>query len=201
MSSVAALFVIGTNLWVVLSTADQVHFDAEEITGQEVVLLLGTSKNTSSGELNQFFDQRINSAAQLYNSGKIAHILVSGDNRTNYYNEPRDMYQALVEKGVAKEDVTLDFAGLRTLDSIIRGKKIFGLDSYIIVTQEFHCYRALFIANKYDIAAISFAADDPDYLAWKIYLREVIARSLAVLDLYVFNKEPRYLGQQEPLEL
>gem|GEM_PF-4345032 len=97
-------------------------------------------------------------AAELYKQGKIVHFIVSGDNRTRYYNEPLEMQKALVKLGVPIAAITLDYAGLRTLDSIVRCKEIFGQDNITIITQPFHSYRALFISDYYDVNAVALVA-------------------------------------------
>ena len=146
-------FLLAINFWVISSTEDQVYYSVNNVPKRKVALILGTSKRTSQGEANKYFVERIAAAAKLFHEGKVDHIIVSGDNRTVYYNEPRDMYNALVEHKVPKGVITLDFAGLRTLDSILRSKSVFGQNEIIIVTQDFHCYRALFIANYYGLNA------------------------------------------------
>jgi len=126
---------------------------------------------------------------------------VSGDNNTVYYNEPKDMLNALMALGVSQADITLDFAGFRTLDSVVRSKLIFGQDELIIITQDFHCYRALFIADYYGMDAVAFSADNKDQLPLSLAIREILARTNTVLDLYVFNRGPKFLGEKEKLPI
>lgn len=185
------LFVLITNVWVVYSTSDLIY-QLENVPKNEVALVLGTSKRTTSGNPNRFFVERMNTAAQLYKQQSISKLLVSGDNGTKYYNEPRDMYKALDELNIPHEAMTLDFAGFRTLDSVVRAKEVFGNNSITIVTQEFHCYRSLFIANYYNIDAVAVSADDGGPIGNSLALREVLARTFAVLDLYVFKSEPKF---------
>ncbi len=105
------------------------------------------------------------------------------------------MLKALLKKGVPASAITLDYAGLRTLDSIVRCKKIFGQNKFIIITQPFHSYRALFISQYYDINAIAMVAEEPDFeYSIKVRVREYLARTKAVLDLYVLKTSPRFLG-------
>src|SRR5690606_4670880 len=94
----------------------------------------------------------------LYHRGAVRHLLVSGDNRSPYYNEPRTMQRALRARGVPAEAMTLDYAGLRTLDSVVRAKAIFGQQQVIIITQEFHNKRAVFLANRLGLDAVGFNA-------------------------------------------
>lgn len=197
---VIGLFIIICNAWVILSTQTQIYDSLDEVPYRNVALVLGTSRKLSNGKPNPFFSNRIETAYQLYRSGKVDHIIVSGDNRSRYYNEPAEMRKALLLKGVPSEDITLDFAGLRTLDSIIRCKEIFEQKSITIITQPFHSYRAQFISQYYDMDAVVMQANEPE--AWqstKVVFREVLARPLAVLDLYVFRTSPRHLGEKEEL--
>ena len=196
-----SLFVLLSNAWVIVTTKSALREDIGLLERKQVALVPGTSKYTMDGNPNGFFEGRIRAAVALYNAGKVKHILVSGDNRSVYYNEPRDMKEALMALGVPAEDITLDFAGLRTLDSIVRCKEIFGQSDITIVTQRFHSYRALFIAGKAEMDAVAFIADDPDFPFLNVFIREWVARSLAVIDLYVLNKGPRHLGDKEPISI
>lgn len=195
------VFLTTCNLWVVLSAEDRVFSDVAELPHHRIGLVLGTSHRVQGGGPNKYFENRIRTAAELYKSGKIDHFILSGDNSTRYYNEPIEMKKALVKAGVPATAVTLDYAGLRTLDSIVRSKEIFGQNRITIITQSFHSYRALFISDYYDIDAVAMVADDPGEGAARLVLREYLARAMAVLDLYVLKTEPRFLGEKEELNL
>lgn len=196
------LFFIGSNIWVVASTTNAVFTQADELPNYPVALVLGTSNKTTAGTPNQFFEKRMDTAAALFKAGKIQHFIVSGDNRTKFYNEPFEMQKALIGRGVPTSAITLDYAGLRTLDSVVRCKEVFGQDRIIIITQPFHSYRALFISQFYDIDAAAMGASDPGLdISFKVKLREYFARSKAVLDLYFFRTEPRHLGPKEIINL
>jgi SanA protein len=108
----------------------------------------------------------------------------------------------LIKQGVPESAITLDYAGLRTLDSVVRSKEIFGQSKITIITQPFHCYRALFISDYYDIDAVAMVAEDPSpEHSFKIIVREYFARTKAVLDLYIFKTSPRHLGQKEEINV
>ncbi|WP_436516462.1 SanA/YdcF family protein [Ekhidna sp. To15] len=194
------LFILGTNIWVVQSTKDYIY-TSSDAPGNQVALVLGTSKRTVDGNPNRFFVERMNTAADLHSNEKVKHILVSGDNRTKYYNEPRDMLLALGDLNIPEEDVSLDFAGLRTLDSVVRCNEVFGQNKVTIVTQEFHCYRSLFIARYFEMEAIAVSADDGGPIGNMLALREVLARTVAVLDLYILQRKPKYLGEEISLPI
>lgn len=195
------VFIGVANIVVILKSREQVVVEISEIKRANIALVLGTSKSTRYGNDNLFFKDRIKAAADLYHGGKVKHIIVSGDNRTAYYNEPQDMLEALVSLDVPTEDVTLDYVGLRTLDSIVRCKKIFDQNNIIIVTQKFHAYRAIFIANHYNIESQVYAANYESHAFASLLIREIVARSLAVIDLYLLNKSPKYLGEKETLDI
>lgn len=189
------------NVWVVRSTANFIYTRPETIPEYPVALVLGTSHRLASGNPNPYFQQRIEAAAQLFQLGKIRHVIVSGDNRSRYYNEPFEMKKALMARGIPAAAITLDYAGLRTLDSIVRSKKIFGQQQIIIITQAFHAHRALFICRFEGIDAVAFAAGSGNPDPWIGMLREYLARGIAVLDLYIFKTQPRFLGEREFLPI
>jgi SanA protein len=195
-----AIILLIANLWVVYSTQDKVYADTSLLPHNEVAVVLGTSNKLTDGSPNPFFEYRIRTAVDLYESGKVKHFIVSGDNRTRYYNEPEEMKRALVKSGVPDSVITLDYAGLRTLDSIVRCKEIFGQNTITIITQPFHCYRALFISNYYQMDAVAVMAEEPGpKTATRVYVREYLARAKAVLDLYILKTSPRHLGEKEEL--
>ena len=198
LAAIAILLIC--NLWIYLSTANSVYDDIDDIESAQVALVLGTSHRLINGSPNPYFHERMHTAAQLYHTGKVKHILVSGDNATRYYNEPEKMRKALVKLGVPFDDITLDYAGFRTLDSIVRCKKIFGQDNVIIITQPFHSYRALFISNYYDMNAVAMTTNEVEK-SFKVQFREYLARMLAVWDLYIINREPKFLGKKETLDI
>jgi SanA protein len=174
--------------------------DVNDMPFNKVGMLLGTSKYVSSGQPNQYFANRIEAAAQLYKSGKIKYILVSGDNSTKYYDEPAAMRKSLIAAGVDSTHIVADDAGLRTFDSVIRAKEIFGQSSLTIISQKFHNERAIYFAEKNGINAVGFNAKDVDkYYGFKTNLREKLARVNAVLDFW-FGAKPRFLGEKIPLD-
>ena len=196
------MVVLFTNIWVVSSTADKVFSDYRQLPNNTVALVLGTSNKLTDGSPNPYFENRIRTAATLYKKGKVTHFILSGDNRSVYYNEPMEMKKALVKEGVPDSVITLDYAGLRTLDSVVRSKEIFGQDKITIITQPFHCYRALFISQFYHIDAVAIQAIEPSPEAMiKVYVREYFARTKAIIDLYLLKTSPHHLGEKMPLAI
>lgn len=185
------------NLWVERSTSEQVFDTIKAMPANEVGLVLGTSKYLSGGYQNPYFYYRIAAAAQLYHAGKVKHLLLSGDNSLKSYNEPKQMQAALIEKGVPESAITLDYAGFRTLDSVVRSKAVFGQQKITIISQKFHNQRAIFIANRRGVKAVGYNAKDISFrLGIKIRLREYLARCKAILDMTILNKQPKFLGEK-----
>jgi len=171
-----------------------VYSDLNQVPYNRVGLVLGTSKRLKNGTSNPYFDNRIKAAAELYYAGKIEKIVLSGDNGSRYYNEPMDMKKALLRLGVKDEDIYLDFAGFRTLDSVIRCNKIFGQNTFTVISQEFHNKRALFIARNAGLKTIAYNALDLENP--QMEMREYLARTKAVLDIFLLEQQPRFLGER-----
>lgn len=177
-------------------SAAKLYTEITEIPRNNVGLLLGTSPKLKNGKNNLYFDYRILTTVNLYNAGKINYILISGDNRKRGYNEPEEMKNALLQKGIPENVVYLDYAGFRTLDSVVRAKEIFGQSRFTIISQRFHNERAIYLANSYGIDAIGFNAKDVDvYNGMKTQIRELLARVKMFLDLAI-NKQPHFLGDK-----
>ena len=167
-----------------------------DIPYNKVGLLLGTSPKLKNGKNNLYFDYRIKAATELYNAGKIKYILVSGDNRRNDYNEPEEMKQALIATGIPEQQIILDYAGLRTLDSVIRAHLIFGLERFTLISQEFHNERAIFLAQQNHLQVIGYNAQDVSaYAGFKTNLRELLARVKVFMDI-ITVKAPKHLGEK-----
>ncbi len=185
--------------WGISANADSRVFERiEDVPQHSVALVLGTSPSLKNGRMNYYFKYRIDAAAALYHAGKVKHFLVSGDNHDRRYNEPAYMRAALIRKGIPTSAITLDFAGFRTLDSVVRCKEIFGQSEVIVVSQQFHNERAIFLADAFGLSAIGFNARDVS-LGYdsKTKLREVLARLKAVLDVTILQTQPKFLGKQE----
>lgn len=192
---VIGAFILFCNLWVVLSTNSRVYDSIDEVKSNSIGLVLGTAKKVAPTSPNPHFEHRMAAATELFLEGKIKHLLVSGDGGSKYYNEPRDMTAKLVSLKVPEKAISSDNSGYRTLDSIIRAKKIYGLEDVTIISDGFHVNRALFVARKMGLNAIAFSSQ-PVKLKYSLNtrLREYLARVLVVLDLYVLDTQPDSLG-------
>ena len=187
-----------SNYWVEKQAEGLTYDSAEEIPFNHTGLVLGTSKKVRGGYVNLYFKYRMEAVYELYNSGKINFIIVSGDNSKFYYNETRDMKKSLVGLGIPEDCIVEDFAGFSTLDSVLRAKEVFGQDSITVISQEFHNERAIFIGKNHDIYALGFNARKvPKGYGTMTLTREYFARVKALLDIYVLGTMPKFYKEKE----
>lgn len=178
------LLFIFTTLIVTLYSKDIIYTNTANILGQKTVLVLGTSKYAISGKPNLFYENRITTAVQLYQAGKVERFILSG-HIDDYYNEPKQMAEDLMKLGVPETMFIKDENGDRTIDSVLNLKNHYGLtDNIIIVSQTFHVRRALLLTGIYNIEAIGFSAKSPPLIhGYKTYLREILARIKLLWDI------------------
>ncbi|MCQ9634650.1 YdcF family protein [Chryseobacterium sp. WG14] len=171
-------------------------YSTKDVPQAKTALLLGTGKTLSNGMPNAYFYNRIKAATDLYKSGKIQYIIVSGDNSTKDYNEPEDMLLTLMQQGIPQDKIIMDHAGFRTLDSVVRAKEIFGQTKLVIISQKFHNERAVFLARKNGMEAFGYnAADVNKYAGLKTNMREYLAKAKVYWDL-IFGVEPKFGGEK-----
>ncbi len=181
---------------IVWSSDERLYDEVSAIPYNKVGLVLGTARHRPEGGINPYYQYRIDATVALYRAGKISFVLVSGDNGSIYYNEPNTIKKDLVAGGIPENRIFLDYAGFRTLDSMVRAKIVFGLDSVTVISQRFHNERALYLAQKKDLYAIGFNARDIGGMeGMKVHLREYPARVKVFLDL-LFNTQPRFYGNR-----
>lgn len=196
--AVAGLFAVLLNdLAITRNASARLYYLVDETPECQVGLVLGTSKY-AEGDVNRYYRARIEAAAELFHAGRIRAILVSGDASTRYYDETTTMQRDLIELGVPEDYILLDYAGVRTLDSVFRAKKVFGLDRVTVVSQQFHCERALYLADAVGLAATGYCAEDTPYSNSVLMRgRETLARVMAFADLNLFGTQPRSLKPDE----
>lgn len=198
----AALLVLAMNQWVVRSEKGRVFTQVSVLPKNDVGLVLGCSKWLASGNPNPHFQSRMDAAAQLYHSGKVKHLLLSGDNHRVGYDEPTDMKESLLARGVPAEAMTLDYAGFRTLDSVVRAREVFGCTRLTIITEDFHAHRAVFLARHEGLDAVGYCSPVVDVRrSFRTRIREVGARVKAVADLYVLHTKPKFLGDKIEIDM
>lgn len=164
-----------------------------------VAIVFGASVYPN-GDLSQMLEDRVETAIALYREGKVDRILVSGDNRRPEYNEPKAMADYLTSHAVAPQDVVLDFAGRSTYETCLRAKEIFGVERALLVTQEFHLPRALYLAHSLGLDAVGVIADRQDYGFGNSYqqVRELLAEVKAFVNVH-FLPPPTLLGEKLPI--
>jgi len=169
--------------------------DVSRVLPRHTALLLGTSKHMRGGALNPYYKYRIDAAVELYKAGKYRRIIVSGANPEKYYNEPKTMRDDLVAAGVPRQCVVMDYAGLRTLDSVVRCKNKFGVSDPLIISQDAHARRAMYLAHSFGLAgATAYAAKTPDGSVFLVRnaVREFFARTKAILDVNLLDTRPKH---------
>lgn len=192
--------ILGINGYVKKSTSDQILSPAAaaELTDADCILVLGCYVH-DSGRPSDMLADRLRRGIELYRSGAAPKLLMSGDHGRKDYNEVRAMKLAAMEEGIPSEDIFMDHAGFSTYESIFRARDVFAADKIILVTQKYHLYRALYVANALGLEAYGVAADDHTY-AGQAYreLREILARNKDFATS-ILKPAPTYLGEVIPV--
>ena len=192
--------VIGINLWVKNSVSDRIltETDAASLQDIDCVVVLGCGVH-SDGSPSDMLEDRLKRSVALYDLGAAPKLLMSGDHGTLQYDEVDTMKRYAVDAGVPSEDVFMDHAGFSTYETVYRAKEIFGAERIIIVTQEYHLYRALYIAEALGIEAYGVASDYREYAGQSLRdLREILAR-VKDFGMAIIKPEPTYLGKAIPI--
>ncbi|MEM6965142.1 MAG: ElyC/SanA/YdcF family protein [Bacteroidota bacterium] len=194
------LTIFAMDYWVKKSTATKLFSSTKDIPENKVGLVLGTRKILRGSYVNPYYAYRIDAAEQLFKAGKVEFLLLSGDNGSKTYDEPTTMKKDLVARGIPEEKIFLDYAGFRTLDSVVRANAIFGQEKFTIISQPFHNERAIFIADQKGLNTVGFNAQKVGRkFGWKTLVREKLARVKLLLDL-IIGKQPKFLGDRIEIE-
>ncbi len=190
---IVPLTILASHL-IVIGVAGAYCYDSlDRLPASRVGVLLGTSRYTATGGPNPYYLSRLEAARQLFVSGKIQSILVSGYRTTHGYDEPRAMREDLIRRGIPSDRILGDDHGDRTFDSIIRVKKVFNIDSCVVISQRFHVERAVYIGRRYGMIVDGYAApDNPDRPGFTQHFRELLARVRAVIDVEILHTDPLY---------
>ena len=198
-AGLAALVLAGSSAWILWGAKGRSYSSVSALPANEVGLVLGTAPKEGQ---NPFFEGRMDAAAKLYHSGKVRHLLLSGDNGTRGYDEPTAMKKALLSRGIPESALHLDYAGFRTLDTMARAQAVFGVNEVTVITDDFHIPRSLFLADAFGLKAVGFSAPHvPFELSKKTLAREFCARAAALVDVYVLHRQPRFYGPKVDLRL
>jgi len=197
LCAAGVLFFLVANTRVLVSARGRVASDAESAPHSQAAIIFGAA--VYSGTPSPILEDRLQAAVDLYKAGRVDKLLISGDHGQHDYDEVNPMRRFVLNAGVPAEDVFMDHAGFRTYDTIARAKKVFRVESAILVTQRFHLPRALFIARRIGLRATGLAADRRLYLDRRyLAARESLARVKDFVNLW-FRSEPRYLGPEIPI--
>jgi len=187
--------IVGSGMLIRSAAEGHLYADVSLIPFRKTGIVLGCSRKLADGRNNLFFAYRVAAAATLYKANKISFLIVSGDNHVVGYDEATDMKNALIKAGIPAEKIYCDFAGFRTLDSIVRAKAIFDQTELTVISQAFHNQRAIYIARHAGIDAIGFNAKEVSaYHSSSTKFREQFARVKTVLDVCLLGTQPKFLG-------
>ena len=192
---VPVTFCIAVPVYMRIAMDPYIYSSLDQVPKSQVALVLGAS--VSHGTPSPILEERTDTAIKLYLAGKVSKILVTGDNGELTHDEVTPVRKYLTDAGIPAADIFLDHAGFDTYSSMYRTRDIFEADSIIIVTQDFHLPRSLFIARHLGMQAYGVIAEGTDTSIFD-YVREIPASDKALLDLWVLRK-PKYLGAQIPL--
>lgn len=187
---ILAIIVALCNISVDRNAEGRTFSDINDVPTMQTALLLGTNPKTRDGKRpSSFYLARINATAELYKHGKFRQLIISGDRREGY-DEPQTMRHDLIERGVPDSIIMMDGQGYRTLMSLRNSKQYFGVHDMIIISQKWHNERSIFLADKMNIKAVGYNADDVRHprAIWT-HIRELLARVKLFIDLYVTHRE------------
>jgi len=195
---IVLIFCIVINLYMVFSVKNNIYYNIDRVSKLQTALVLGAGI-FPNGQISDMFRDRLDTAVDLYNKNKVKKILVSGDHGRKNYDEVNKAKEYLLGKGIKSDDLFLDHAGFSTYDSIYRAKNIFEVNSIVIITQNFHLPRAVYIAKRLDIDSVGLPADKHKYVnVYLNYLREFPARIKTWLEI-TFRVKPKFLGEKIPI--
>ena len=191
---------LGINSWVKSSVKDYILTEeqAAQLTDMDCILVLGCKVGTD-GTLSHMLEDRLRQGVALYELGAAPKLLMSGDHGTPEYDEVDAMKRYAVDAGIASQDVFMDHAGFSTYESVYRAKEVFEVQRVIIVTQEYHLYRALMVAREMGLEAYGVAVNYRTYVGQTSRdIREILAR-VKDFGMTIFWPEPTYLGEVIPI--
>lgn len=196
---VLVLAVLGINRYVKSSTKNQIISVEESSNLEDIDCIIILGAGIWGDKPSPMLEDRLLQGIELYNNNVSTKIIMSGDHGREEYDEVNIMKEFAIEKGVPSENIFMDHAGFSTYESIYRAKEIFEADKIVIVTQKYHLYRALHIANSLGIEAYGVGADPRQYVgAMYREIREILARNKDFVKC-LFKPEPTYLGETIPV--
>ncbi len=196
-----AIIIVAVNLLILWKTSNYIYTDMAELPESQAIIVLGAY--VRGDNLSLVLEDRVKDGINLYTNGISNKILLSGDHGKVNYDEVNGMRGYVLDNSdISEEDIFLDHAGFDTYDSMYRAIEIFGIESAVIVTQEFHIQRAVYIARELGIDAVGYSVNQEKYkriLQFKWFLREALSRVKAFIDV-ISNSKPKYLGEMIPID-
>ena len=194
-----AMIVLGINAYVKGSTKNQIIRNNDYSNLQDIDCIVVLGAGVWGENPSPMLEDRLLEGIKLYENNVAPKIIMTGDHGREEYDEVNVMKKFAMDKGVPSGDIFMDHAGFSTYESLYRAKEIFEADKVVIVTQEYHLYRALHIANELGIEAYGVASDPRQYVgAAYREIREILARNKDFVQC-VFKPEPTYLGEVIPV--
>ena len=197
--SASVLFVIwGLHAYILNTSSSRIFHTMETLPPSHTVIILGASVH-SDGKLSPILQDRVDTGLKLYNNGKVKRFLLTGDNRHSNYDEVNSMKNYLLDKNVPESHIFTDPAGIDTYDSMYRSRAIYEVPSAIVVTQQFHLPRTIFIAQYLGLNYSGFPADSRQYKTEAgLKRREKLANFKAIYELLIHQK-PANMGKKTPV--
>lgn len=186
----ATVYLVAVPVFVIQTGKHRVYTDTQTVPGYDIAIVFGAGIKDNK-EPNNMLQDRLDTAAELYYSGKVEKMLLSGDNSAMDYNEPQVMYNYLLrEHDIRAEDMVRDYAGLRTYDTCARAKNVWNIDKAILISQGYHLSRAIYTCNHFGIESTGFSATKYRYEGETLYkIREILAIHKTIFDLFISSPE------------
>ena len=192
---IGILITLGLEAFIEQDTSSRIYAEVNTVPQAKTAIVLGASVY-SDGQLSPILQDRVDSAIDLFENDRVEEILISGDHGSDNYNEVDAIANYLIKHGIPKNKLILDHAGFDTYDSMYRASKVFNITDAIVITQEFHLPRAMFIAKNLNLDYHGFQAKEREFkIETKIMKREKLANYKAVFEV-IFKTKPRVLNEQ-----
>ncbi len=197
--AIIALYILLAPFLVISAMEEKLHNLVSDLPNRKVAVVFGAGVKPD-GQPSHMLEDRLLSAIELYEKGKVDYILVSGDNRWDHYNEPQAMADYLIKNGVPTQYIHMDFAGRRSYDTCIRAKTLWNVDEAILISQQYHLYRSLLVCNTLGVKSDGYSASRRKYTSQtRNRIREFLAIHKSIIDLYI--KPPRYISGEFETDL
>ena len=192
---IGILMILGVNFYIKYSTRNQIikENNYSNLKDMDCIIVFGAA--VWGEKPSPMLEDRLLKACELYRAGVAKKIIMSGDHGQREYDEVSVMKRFAIEQGIPSEDIFMDHAGFSSYETVYRAKEIFGVKKAVLVTQKYHLYRCLYIANKFGIESVGVNSDQRQYVG-VIYreLREILARNKDFIQS-IFKPKPTYLGE------